>query len=244
MLELEGKIAIVTGGAQGIGGATAKIMASRGATVVISDIDAEKAEAAAKECGGSCVAFPGDVSNLEYHQQLVDFTVKKFGRIDILVNNAGITSPGDFLDMTEALYEKIMDINLKGATFLAQAVLKQMIQQNYGRIVCTGSLSGHRGGLFVTPAYSLSKAAIMNLVKCMAMKGGPHNVTVNGIAPGLIATNMQEILNFSQEEINRIALRRTGTPEEVAEVIAFLASDRARYVSGCIVDINGGQYMH
>lgn len=244
MLEFEGKIAIVTGGAQGIGGSAARILSERGATVIISDINAEKAAKTAEACGPNCVSYPGDISDSAYQENLVNFVVEKYGRIDVLVNNAGITSPGGFLEMTEALYDKIMDINLKAAVFLAQRVLDQMIKQNYGRIVCTGSLSGHRGGLFVTPAYALSKAAIMNLVKCMAMKGGPNNVTVNGIAPGLINTSMNDTLHFSEEEINRIALRRMGTPDEVAEVIAFLASDRASYVSGCIVDINGGQYMH
>jgi 3-oxoacyl-[acyl-carrier protein] reductase len=236
--ELNGRIAIVTGGAQGIGLAVAGLMAERGATVVISDINAGGARAAAEDLG--CTALAGDISEMEYVERLVRFTVEKYKRIDILVNNAGIAGQVDILDISESAYDRLMSVNLKGPVFLSKLALGQMIKQRYGRIVNMASLAGERGGLFAGVHYSASKAGMIVLTKCLALKGGPYGVTANAVAPGLIETALAEKLQFNTDEI---PLKRLGTPKEVAEVVAFLASDRAGYVSGCTVDVNGGQFM-
>ena len=240
MKELNGKTAIVTGGAQGIGLAVARLFVGRGAEVLISDINAEGADAAAKELAGCCRVFAGDISDMEYVGRLFRFAVDTYGRIDILVNNAGIAGQVDILDISEPEYDKVMDVNLKGAVFLGKLALGQMIQQRYGRIVNMASLAGERGGLFAGVHYSASKAGLIVFTKCLALKGGPYGVTANAVAPGLIKTALAEKLKFDTSEV---ALKRLGSPEEVAEVVAFLASDRASYVSGCTVDVNGGQFM-
>jgi 3-oxoacyl-[acyl-carrier protein] reductase len=238
--ELSGRIAIVTGSAQGIGLAVASLMAERSATVVISDINADGAKAAARDLSGDCTAFAGDISDTEYVERLFRFVVENYKRIDILVNNAGIAGQVDILEISETAYDRIMGVNLKGPVFLSKLVLGQMIKQRYGRIVNMASLAGERGGLFAGVHYSASKAGIIVLTKCLALRGGPYGVTANAVAPGLIETALAEKLQFNTDEI---PLKRLGTPKEVAEVVAFLASDRAGYVSGCTVDVNGGQFM-
>jgi len=240
MKELQGKTAIVTGAAQGIGFAIAKLMAERGANVVISDINLAGAQKAADEIDGECSVCAGNVADRDYHQTLVDFTIEKYGRIDILINNAGVSEQVDLTEISEAQYDRVLSINLKGTTFLTQLVLRHMISNNYGRIVNIASLAGERGGLFAGVHYSESKAGVIVLTKCLAQKGGPYNITANAIAPGLIRTPLGDSLNFTLDEI---PMKRFGLPSEVAEVAAFLASDRASYVSGCTVDVNGGQFM-
>ena len=146
----------------------------------------------------------------------------------------------DFLDITQEEFDRVLNINLKGTVFLSQLSMAQMIRQNYGRIINIASLAGERGGLFAGIHYSASKAGVIVATKCMAHKGGGHNVTANAVAPGLIMTPMGKDLQFST---NEIAMKRLGTPQEVAEVVAFLASDRASYITGSTVDVNGGIFM-
>ena len=238
--ELDQKIAIVTGAAQGIGAAIADVMVREGATVIIADMNAEAAAAKAAELGGDCTSFPVNVAKMDQLQALVDFAIEKFGRIDILVNNAGVVKQIDFLEIGEAEFDRVVEINLKGMVFLTQKVMRHMVERNYGRIVNIASLAGERGGLFAGVHYSTSKAGVINATKCMAHRGGVHNVTVNAVAPGLIKTPMGDSLNFST---NEIAMKRLGTAHEVAEAVAFLASDRAQYITGSTVDVNGGVFM-
>jgi len=238
--ELDQKIAIVTGAAQGIGAAIADVMVREGATVIIADMNAEAAAAKAAELGGDCTSFAVNVAKMDQLQALVDFAIEKFGRIDILVNNAGVVKQIDFLEIGEAEFDRVVEINLKGMVFLTQKVMRHMVERNYGRIVNIASLAGERGGLFAGVHYSTSKAGVINATKCMAHRGGVHNVTVNAVAPGLIKTPMGDSLNFST---NEIAMKRLGTAHEVAEAVAFLASDRARYITGSTVDVNGGVFM-
>ena len=238
--ELDQKIAIVTGAAQGIGAAIADVMVREGATVIIADMNAEAAAAKAAELGGECTSFAVNVAKMDQLQALVDFAIEKFGRIDILVNNAGVVKQIDFLEIGEAEFDRVVEINLKGMVFLTQKVMRHMVERNYGRIVNIASLAGERGGLFAGVHYSTSKAGVINATKCMAHRGGVHNVTVNAVAPGLIKTPMGDSLNFST---NEIAMKRLGTAHEVAEAVAFLASDRARYITGSTVDVNGGVFM-
>ena len=238
--ELDQKIAIVTGAAQGIGAAIADVMVREGATVIIADMNAEAAAAKAAELGGDCTSFAVNIAKMDQLQALVDFAIEKFGRIDILVNNAGVVKQIEFLEIGEAEFDRVVEINLKGMVFLTQKVMRHMVERNYGRIVNIASLAGERGGLFAGVHYSTSKAGVINATKCMAHRGGVHNVTVNAVAPGLIKTPMGDSLNFST---NEIAMKRLGTAHEVAEAVAFLASDRAQYITGSTVDVNGGVFM-
>ena len=238
--ELDKKIAIVTGAAQGIGAAIADVLVREGATVVVADMNAEAAAAKAAELGGDCTSFAVNVAKMDQLQALVDFTMEKFGQIDVLVNNAGVTKQIDFLEIGEEEFDRVVNINLKGMVFLTQKVMQHMVERNYGRIVNIASLAGERGGLFAGIHYSTSKAGVINATKCMAHRGGVHNITVNAVAPGLIKTPMGDSLNFSTAEI---AMKRLGTAHEVAEAVAFLASDRAQYITGSTVDVNGGVFM-
>ena len=238
--ELDKKIAIVTGAAQGIGAAIADVMVREGATVVVADMNAEAAAAKAAELGGDCTSFAMNVAKKEDVEALVAFVLERFGQIDILVNNAGVTSQVNFLEITEEEFERVYTINLKAMVFLTQNVMKHMIERKYGRIVNIASLAGERGATFTGIHYSTSKAGVINATKCMAHCGGVHNITVNAVAPGLIKTPMGDSLNFSTAEI---AMKRLGTAHEVAEAVAFLASDRAQYITGSTVDVNGGIFM-
>jgi len=238
--ELDKKIAIVTGASQGIGSAIADVLVREGATVIVVARNGEAARAKAESLGGECTFFAADIAKTDQTQALVEFALERFGRIDILVNNAGVSQQVDFLDISEEQFDRVVDINLRGTVFLTQKVMAHMIQQNYGRVVNIASLAGERGGLFAGIHYSASKAGVINATKCMAYRGGAHNVTVNAVAPGLILTAMAEDLKFSTDGI---AVGRLGTAEEVGEVVAFLASDRARYITGSTVDVNGGLLM-
>lgn len=238
--ELDQKIAIVTGAAQGIGAAIADVLVREGATVIVADMNAQAAAAKAAELGGSSASFAINITNKAEVDALVEFALQRYGKIDILVNNAGVSRQVDFLEITEEEFERVYAINLKAMVFLTQKVMAHMIERNYGRIVNIASLAGERGGLFAGIHYSTSKAGVINATKCMALRGGVHNVTVNAIAPGLIKTPMGDSLNFSVDEI---AMKRLGTAHEVAEAAAFLASDRASYITGSTVDVNGGIFM-
>lgn len=238
--ELDQKIAIVTGAAQGIGAAIADVLVREGATVIVADLNGSAAAAKAAELGGDCTSFALNIANQAETDALVEFALQRYGKIDILVNNAGVSRQVDFLEITEEEFERVYAINLKAMVFLTQKVMAHMIDRNYGRIVNIASLAGERGGLFAGIHYSTSKAGVINATKCMALRGGMHNVTVNAIAPGLIKTPMGDSLNFSVEEI---AMKRLGTAHEVAEAAAFLASDRASYITGCTLDVNGGIFM-
>lgn len=239
-MELKDKIGIVTGGAQGIGAAIAKRLASEGATVVIADINQEAAEKQAKDLGGDSYAVKVDISNISEINKFVEKVLKKSKKIDILVNNAGIAQQVDITEITEKQFDKVISVNLKGTVFLSKLVLQEMMANRYGRIVNIASLAGERGGMFAGIHYSASKAGVIVATKCLALKGGPCGVTVNAVAPGLIATELAEKLNFDTIEI---ALKRLGTPEEVADVVEFLCSDRASYVTGATIDVNGGILM-
>lgn len=238
--ELKNRVAIVTGGAQGIGAAIAKTLYREGADVVIADMNGDAAVEMAKRLGGKCSGIKTDISSSFDLDKLVEYTCKTYGRIDVLINNAGISRQVDFLEVTEDEFNKFLRVNLNGMVFLTQRIMKLMIEQSYGRIVNIASLAGERGGLFAGIHYSASKAGVIVSTKCMAHKGGKYNITVNAVAPGLIDTALARKLNFNTDEI---AMKRLGSAEEVAEVVAFLASDRASYITGCTIDVNGGIFM-
>ncbi len=246
-MKLKDKVALVTGAAQGIGRAVALILARNGADVVISDINLEKAEETAKEIettGSKAMAVRVDVANPGDVERMVDAVLARFGRIDILVNNAGIARDKLILRMTEEDWDAVLDINLKGTFNCTKAVVKQMSRQRSGKIVNIASVSGEMGNPGQAN-YSASKAGVIGLTKTIAREFAQRGINVNAIAPGYIQTPMTEALpEKAKEELKRmIPVERLGQPEDVAEAVLFLVSDSSSYITGHVLNVNGGIYM-
>lgn len=251
-MTLKGKIAIVTGAGseKGIGQASALVLAQKGATVVVTDIDlsgAERTAQAVRQHGVEALALRVDVTNAREVGTLVEKTLREFKRIDILVNVAGITQPVSVLDTTEADWDRVLAVNLKGTFLCSKAVLPTMMAQKFGRIVNLSSVSGKRGGgVYGGAHYSAAKAGILGFSKALAREVAAFGITVNSVAPGLIATDIRGGLEPPERQLEMskdIPCKRMGTPEEVAASIAFLASDEAAYITGEEIDINGGSHM-
>jgi 3-oxoacyl-[acyl-carrier protein] reductase len=246
----DGKVAIVTGAAQGIGAATARLLASRGATVAVVDLTAERAEpvvAEITEAGGRAVAIGADVSDQNSVDALMQAVLDRCDGLHILVNNAGITRDDLLFKMPRSNWDAVIATNLTSMFLCCQAATKQMVAQKYGRIVSLSSRSalGARGQV----NYAAAKAGVQGLTATLAIELGKFNITVNAVAPGYIATAMTDAtaqrVGYSAEQYQEMAAARTplgrvGRPAEVAAVIAFLASDEASYVSGQTLYINGG----
>ena len=247
-MDQKNRMAIVTGGARGIGRAIALAFAAKGIGSVIADIDLAVAEQTAAELralGVDAAAIPVDMSKSEDIVRLVQETLDRFGRVDILVNNAGILSNTHFSEVTEAEWDRVMDINLKGVMFATREALKPMQAQGWGRVISISSLAGRSGGVSVGPAYVASKAALVGLTRHLARKVARDGITVNAVAPGTTETDI--IKGFTQEQMvainESIPVGRLGKPEEIAETVAFLASDAAAFITGTVIDVNGGMYM-
>ena len=238
-LRIDGQVAIVTGGAQGIGRAIAGLLAEQGAKVAIADINEKTATAAAGELGAEAMAVALDVADKASVDAMVASVMKRWGRIDILVNNAGIIDSHMALDVTEADWDRVVDINMKGVHLCSQAVTRVMMERKYGRIVNIGSLAGQVGGLKVGPDYSASKAGAICLAKSYARFGAKHGITANSVAPGFIETDMSR----GRDNPSEVPVNRLGTPQDVARAVFFLVSPLADYVTGCCVDVNGGLLM-
>lgn len=240
---LKNKVAIVTGAAQGIGKAIAQKLAGAGAKVYILDYNGEIAERTAegfRAAGMQCVAKKCDISDVQATQALAEEIISKEEKIDILVNNAGITQKAGVLEITEADWDRVFAVNLRGPFFLTQVIFENMMKHRSGSIVNIASLSAERGGKFAGINYACSKGGVVVMTKCLALVGGEYGIRVNAIAPGLIKTAMADQLQFSTDAI---PLGRLGNPEEVGDTALFLASDSSSYISGSIIDLNGGEFM-
>ena len=247
-MEEKRRVAIVTGGARGIGRAIVKALSERGIVCVIADIDLEAAEKAAREvrdAGGEAIAIKTDLSRIDQVVKLSSQIAERFGRLDILVNNAGILSNTPYDEITEAEWDRVLDINLKGVLFASSEALKSMRARGWGRIINISSLAGRNGGVSVGPAYVASKAALIGLTRHLAKKVARDGVTVNAVAPGTTETDI--IKGFNAEQMaainDAIPVGRLGQPDEIAQTVAFLASDSAAFITGAVIDVNGGMYM-
>lgn len=247
---LQDKIAVISGaaGVRGIGFATAKTFAAQGARVVILDLDGEGAKKAAAELGPQHLGLACNVTDRADCQRAIDEALKAMGKIDILINNAGITQPIKVWDISEADWDRIQDVNLKGVLFLSQAVIPHMRDRKQGAIACMSSVSAQRGGGILGGAhYSAAKAGVLGLAKAMARELGPDGIRVNCVTPGLIQTdiNAGKISDEKRVEILAgIPLNRLGVPQDVANIYLFLASDLSSYLTGNVIDVNGGMLIH
>ncbi len=246
-MTLEGKRAVVTGGGQGIGRAIALRLASLGAAVAVVDLNLDGAKTVAAEIeaeGGTARSYALDVANADQVGEVFGAIGEDLGGIDILVNNAGITRDGLLARMSLADWEIVLKVNLTGAFNCTRAVARGMMSQRYGRIVNVSSVVGRIGNAGQAN-YAASKAGLIALTKSVAKELGSRGVTANAVAPGYIETQMTQSLpeKAREEFASKIALRRFGTPEDVANVVAFLASDDGDYVTGQTINVDGGMVM-
>lgn len=245
---LEGKVAVVTGASRGIGKAIALKLASQGAKVVInyngSEEKAKEVQAQIETEGGKAVIYRCDVSDYGACQTFIQDVVKTEGSMDILVNNAGITRDGLLMKMSEEDYDTVLDTNLKGTFHCIRFAARQMLRQRGGRIINLSSVSGILGNAGQAN-YSASKAGVIGLTKSAARELASRGITVNAVAPGFIETEMTAVLTEKVREsaVAQIPMGAFGTAEDVAEAVAFLASDSARYITGQTIHVDGGMAM-
>jgi 3-oxoacyl-[acyl-carrier protein] reductase len=245
MIDLSGRVALVTGASRGIGRAIARQIASRGG-VVVAAARGDHADAAVEEirtAGGRAEAIALDVTERGAAENTIAGVVERHGRLDILVNNAGVARDQLLLRMKREDWDAVLETNLTGAFALTQAALKPMIRQRGGRIICISSVVGQSGNAGQAN-YAASKAGMIGFAKAVALEVASRNITVNVVAPGLIETEMTQALAGSTREewASKIPLRRLGTAEDVAAAVCFLASDEASYITGHVLAVNGGMY--
>lgn len=246
-MRLARQVAIITGAARGIGKAIALALVKEGASVVLSDVNEEVYQVAEeiRQSGGEATAIVGDVTKLADCEAMVDLALKTFNKLDILVNNAGITKDNLLMRMSEADWDAVLDINLKGTFLCTKAAIKPMMKQRSGKIVNIASVIGQMGNAGQAN-YSASKGGVIAFTKTMAKELGSRNIRVNAIAPGFIESKMTEVL--SEEARNRllslIPLGTLGKPEYVANAVVFLVSDEACYITGQVINVDGGMVMY
>lgn len=247
MSSLTGKVAIVTGAAQGIGRAIAETLARHGADIVVADMDpgrAEETAAAVTHLGRRALAVKVNVANWDEVKGMADRVVTDWGKVDILVNNAGITRDGLLLRMREEDWNLVLQVNLTGTFYCTKAVLMPMTKQRYGRIVNIASIVGVMGNVGQAN-YAASKGAVIGFTKTAAREYASRNVTVNAVAPGFIDTPMTQGLSpeVKDQLQKQIPLGRLGQPADIAEAVRFLVSDGAGYITGQVLHVNGGMLM-
>lgn len=245
---LKGKVAVVTGAGQGLGKAIAESLAQKGACVVLADIQFDKVKQVAAviaRAGGKALPLEADVSKVADIRRMVQATVDGFGGLDILVNNAGILHQTAIEDITEEEWDRIMAVNLKSVFFSIQQALPFMKVKKGGRIISISSLAGRMGGYANGVAYSASKAGIIGLTRAVARRVADFGITVNALAPGTTETDIIKGLSPGQIDMLKqtIPLKRLGRPDNVSELVAFLCSEAADFITGAVIDVNGGIYM-
>jgi 3-oxoacyl-[acyl-carrier protein] reductase len=246
-MSLAQRVAFVTGASQGIGRTCAVRLAKEGAVVALAARNHEKLNEVVNEisaAGGKAAAFQLDVSNEEQIKSIVKATIAQFGKIDILVNNAGITRDQLVMRMKRADWESVLETNLTSAYLTIQNVIPSMLKQRWGRIINITSVFGQMGQAGQAN-YAASKAGLIGLTMAIAREVGSRNITSNAVAPGFIETAMTAVFSddFKQNAVKQIPLGRVGTPDDVAGAVAFLASDDASYITGHVVNVNGGMLM-
>jgi meso-butanediol dehydrogenase/(S,S)-butanediol dehydrogenase/diacetyl reductase len=258
---LDGRIALITGAARGIGAATARRLAAGGAKLVLADLDKAGAEKLAAELGG--VAVAADVTRADDVTRMIDEAYRRFGRLDVLFNNAGVIRVQPILDVTEAEWDRVMNVNLKAVFFVLQAAARRMKEQVpmagsqlRGKLIQTASIAGYRGGNHLTTPYSASKAGVISLTRSAAQALAPDRITSNCVCPGAVDTAMWAQLDQElgalhglqpreawQRRIKNIPLGRPETPDDVAGVVAFLAGPDSDYMTGQAIKVDGGLVM-
>jgi 3-oxoacyl-[acyl-carrier protein] reductase len=241
---LAGKVSIITGGAQGIGLATALKFSREGATVVVCDIRQAAVDAAVAQCqeaGAKALGRVVDVTQREMVDAMVQQVLNQFGRIDVLVNNAGITQDARLQKMTIEQFDRVIDVNLRGVFHCSQAVADAMVKQGSGVILNASSVVGIYGN-FGQTNYAATKFGVIGFTKTWSRELGPKGVRVNAVAPGFVATPILSTIpdKVLQEMTDRVPLKRLGQPEDIANVYAFLASEEAAYINGAVLEVSGG----
>jgi len=246
MFDLSGKVSLVTGGTKGLGYGMVKALAEAGSDIVVVSRTAPDCERVAEEVramGRRALAAPTDISKLESIEGLVEKAVQEFGRIDVLVNNAGTAVTKSAIDITEEDWDWVQNLNLRGVFFLSQAVGKQMIKQNGGKIITVASIMGLVADVSIIP-YVASKGGLIQMSKALALEWARYNINVNVVAPGYVITPMNE-KEFSNPKIyermlKKIPMRRLGTVEDIAGAVVYFASDASNYCTGSVLVVDGG----
>jgi len=248
-MRLEGKVAVITGAGQGLGRAYALVFAKQGADIVVNDVNEENAKNVVKEVeeiGRKAIAVVVSVDTMENGEKLINTALDKFGKVDILVNNAGITRTAMLHKMTKEEWDQVISVNLTGVYNCLRAVAPHMMERKYGKIISVTSVAGIRGTMGQIN-YGAAKAGVIGLTKSAARELCKYGINVNAVAPGVIETAMTKVIRdnekFSKKYLSDIPLGRFGTPEDVAKVAAFLASDDASYMTGQVLSVDGGIIM-